>query len=359
MNLEKCSFKPNFQPSPQKSTCGDGKTTNIEQRLLFLRESHTTPLPKMPVNQPLLSDRYDNNPKNIKTTDQYTETVITSDDVDNLTVKLWQSRPNCQDSEFGCRAQIPQPLSVNQRTFFPQLNAPHGQGIDYNPLTSAGTSEQNVWGKGIGQLISYTQILLGGLQNLLSFDQGSGGGSGGDTAGGTSGSYSLYYNPLFWALAYGGSIVDQFIEQAVGVIGRPKLAATADISRYFDATRSPVLQQLAKGAYLLALNHIPISSPNAAKIYGPYFKDAANILKSENLQGLTTDKEIAAFLQLCLHEMGNPGSGQEALTKLVRLERAAGFIPSLTQVRSLKAHRLSRNTPVKKGTKKHPVKARA
>jgi hypothetical protein len=91
--------------------------------------------------------------------------------------------------------------------------------------------------------------------------------------------------------------------------GRPQMQATYDQAILLVKRGSPVLRLLGEGAGLCLQHGIPVSSPDAGPLMGPYFFAAVII---ENCirwgaQSSIYTKLDDATLTNCLHEAGNPG----------------------------------------------------
>lgn len=101
--------------------------------------------------------------------------------------------------------------------------------------------------------------------------------------------------------------------------GRPTMQATIDQAQTLKGYQSPVLQLLATGAAILASNNIPISSPEAAPIFGQFFAAAVyleNAIRWRS-QSANVGQLDALTLKQALTEAGNPGvAGNATLTAI-------------------------------------------
>lgn len=324
MNIETCSFGPKLLARIPQKPC-DKTSPQFDQKQLRI-DFQNRKRDQSQHTQPVLTDKWENDTTNLlsqRFTNQWPELTILGDDVDRITTNLYAKW--CQDHpeecQRGSRYTYPRPSQ------YPQLPIPRGDGINYNPvtqptlLTGFGLVHANY--PGLQEATFAGQVLF---------------------AIGTAG--------IGYAIEYVVNIAFQFIGQALGIEGRPKEAATDEISRYSHSF-SPVIQILGIGGYELAIRNIPISSPDAFKIFGPYFRQAAELLLSEHLPGLDTLKKCAAFLALCLHAMGNPNDSQWPLQHLVELERKAGIIPTAAEEKAIKARRMEHNTKINREAIRH------
>ena len=111
--------------------------------------------------------------------------------------------------------------------------------------------------------------------------------------------------------------------------GRPKMQATADIASSLLRQRNPALRLLGIGATKLVQDGIAISSPDASRIFGPYFERAV-LLETQarfpNAPNAQNNLRLSAeTLQSALHEAGNPGQGNQTLNALNQRGLVARF----------------------------------
>lgn len=91
--------------------------------------------------------------------------------------------------------------------------------------------------------------------------------------------------------------------------GRPTLAATDAIAHVLNTYTAPPIQFLSLGAGVLMQHSIPISSPDAAPIFGPYFVAAQQIENAVRFgdQSALHTNLTNQTLTVALNEAGNPG----------------------------------------------------
>jgi hypothetical protein len=131
----------------------------------------------------------------------------------------------------------------------------------------------------------------------------------------------------YWSI---GSLVFDLVAQLTGIptpmdllfeqfSGRPTMEATIDEAKILAQHASPVLKMLAVGASELVQRGIPVSSPGAAPIFGPYFV-AARMLEDGIRWGSTSRSVVNVdneTLTAALNEAGNPGlAGTSTLTAI-------------------------------------------
>lgn len=125
--------------------------------------------------------------------------------------------------------------------------------------------------------------------------------------------------------------------------GRPTLEATADEAKIFKRYSSPVTQLLAMGNAQLLRRGIPVSSPSAAHIFGPFFGAAQrleNATRFGNQDRGSTELTNATITQ-AMYEAGNPGKAGtatlEALQAAYNVFVAGRPIPGDSAYSALKA----------------------
>jgi hypothetical protein len=127
--------------------------------------------------------------------------------------------------------------------------------------------------------------------------------------------------------------------------GRPKMDATIDEAKIFSGYTSPVLKLLGVGAADCVNRNIPLSSPDAAPWFGPYFEAAVKIenVIRWNSQDASAASVDAATLATAMHEAGNPSQGppvtltavQSAYSSFLAAQRA-GSTEYTNQILALK-----------------------